>query len=90
MLGLPIGFDNCSTKSISHDINDFIPDSLKITSDKAVSGFVSGSSTAIEQIGTISCNSLDAKGVARTIVLTLIMNLVVHLSCCLHSNGRKN
>jgi hypothetical protein len=63
----PIRVDNCCTRTISFDILDFIADTLVSVADKAVSGFVANSNTAITKIGTISWNILDDNGTVRNI-----------------------
>jgi hypothetical protein len=65
----PIRIDNCSTKSISYDLKDFVADTLVDVNDRHVSGFVAGSQTTIEKSGTILWNILDDEGVPRQIIV---------------------
>jgi hypothetical protein len=65
----PIRVDNCCTKTISFDINDFIPSTLVPVHNRTVSGFVEGSTTAIEQQGTIKWQILDDQGSIRELII---------------------
>jgi hypothetical protein len=62
----PIRVDNCCTKTISFDINDFDKESLEPVLNRTVSGFVEGSTTAIEQKGTIRWKILDDAGTLQS------------------------
>jgi hypothetical protein len=64
---IPIRIDNCCTKSLSDDINDFDTNTLMDIDDKYVSGFVTGSKTPINKIGTIRWNILVDEVVTRQI-----------------------
>jgi hypothetical protein len=63
----PIKVDNCCTRSISFDINDFDPDTLVPTSDLSVSGFVGDANTPILQMVTIVWHIVDDQDENQTI-----------------------
>jgi hypothetical protein len=62
-----IRIDNCCSRSLTHDISDFVPGTLR-GAHHSVEG-LAGSKTAITHIGTISWAVLDDLGVRRTILL---------------------
>jgi hypothetical protein len=62
-----IKVDNCCTRSISYDLQDFDPESLVDTPQLTVSGFVSDTHTPIPKVGTIVWRILDDKGLPRTL-----------------------
>jgi hypothetical protein len=61
----PIRVDNCCTRTISFNLNDFDSNTLEPVTNRTVSGFVEGSTTAIEQKGTIKWKILDDLGIIR-------------------------
>jgi hypothetical protein len=63
----PIKVDNCCTKSMSFDIRDFDPQSLREVHNHRISGTVMGSGTHIQKQGTIVWNILDDQGIPREI-----------------------
>jgi hypothetical protein len=63
----PIRVDKCCTRTLSFEIIDFLPDTLVTVTNKAVAGFVANTKTPITNIGTISWNILDDRGVVRNI-----------------------
>jgi hypothetical protein len=65
----PIRVDNCCTRTISFNIKDFDQTTLEPVTNRTVSGFVEGSTTPIEQKGTIKWRILDDLGVNRELTI---------------------
>jgi hypothetical protein len=64
----PVKIDNCATRSISYDVNDFIPSTLVEVQGKKVHGF-GGTTTQITKTGTISWWVEDDTGLPRNIMI---------------------
>jgi Reverse transcriptase (RNA-dependent DNA polymerase)/GAG-pre-integrase domain len=64
----PIKIDNCSTRTMSCSINDFLPETMRVVKNKNVHGY-GGSVTPITHQGTIRWDLLDDRGMTRTLVI---------------------
>jgi hypothetical protein len=65
---IPIRIDNCCTRSISYDKEDFLPSSLRPVSQCYVKGF-GGSTTPITHKGTLIWKMLDDTGQSHGITI---------------------
>jgi hypothetical protein len=66
---VPIRIDNCCSRSLSHDISDFIPDTDYDSPQRiTIKGF-GNSSSSILQCGTIQWRILDDNGNERNIII---------------------
>lgn len=87
----PIRVDNCCTRSLSFEINDFIQETLSTVVNKAVSGFVANTTTPITKIGTIKWNLLDDNGNTRQILPPIrIMYQLEQADYCPRNTGHNN
>jgi hypothetical protein len=66
---VPIRIDNCCSQSLSHDILDFIPDTIHDSPQRVTIKGFGNSSTPILQCGTIQWRILDDNGNERNIII---------------------